>query len=90
MHMGHFRATVVGNFIKNINIAAGNRVTSINYLGDWGTQFGMFSVYNLKLCLPFKYNASSWFTGMLSLGYKNFGDPQQLKDNPLKHLHSVR
>ncbi len=42
MHMGHFRATVVGNFIKNINLAAGNNVVALNYLGDWGTQFGNF------------------------------------------------
>ncbi|BHF82214.1 Arginyl-tRNA synthetase [Sparganum proliferum] len=44
MHMGHFRATVVGNFVRNINIAAGNNVVAINYLGDWGTQFGMLSL----------------------------------------------
>ncbi|VDD78318.1 unnamed protein product, partial [Mesocestoides corti] len=46
--MGHFRATVVGNFVKNINLAAGNRVTAINYLGDWGTQLGM-------LCLGYSH-----------------------------------
>ncbi|VDN19413.1 unnamed protein product [Dibothriocephalus latus] len=44
MHMGHFRATVVGNFVRNINVAAGNKVVAINYLGDWGTQFGMLSL----------------------------------------------
>nr|VZI38769.1 unnamed protein product [Spirometra erinaceieuropaei] len=44
MHMGHFRATVFGNFVRNINIAAGNNVVAINYLGDWGTQFGMLSL----------------------------------------------
>lgn len=39
-HLGHFRATVTGNFIRNINEAFHHRVVAINYLGDWGTQFG--------------------------------------------------
>ncbi|VDP55975.1 unnamed protein product [Schistosoma margrebowiei] len=39
-HLGHFRATVTGNFVKNINEAFGHKVIGINYIGDWGTQFG--------------------------------------------------
>ncbi|CAH8532662.1 unnamed protein product [Schistosoma turkestanicum] len=38
-HLGHFRATVTGNFVKNINEAFGHKVIGINYIGDWGTQF---------------------------------------------------
>ncbi|KAA3681247.1 arginyl-tRNA synthetase [Paragonimus westermani] len=42
-HLGHFRATVTGNFIRNLNEAAGHRVISVNYLGDWGTQFDVLT-----------------------------------------------
>ncbi|OAD46966.1 putative arginine--tRNA ligase, mitochondrial, partial [Eufriesea mexicana] len=39
-HMGHLRSTIIGNCIANINSFLQNQVTKINYLGDWGTQFG--------------------------------------------------
>ncbi|RTG84184.1 arginyl-tRNA synthetase [Schistosoma bovis] len=42
-HLGHFRATVTGNFVKNINEAFGNKVIGINYIGDWGTQFDILA-----------------------------------------------
>ncbi|XP_074644766.1 putative arginine--tRNA ligase, mitochondrial isoform X2 [Tubulanus polymorphus] len=43
-HAGHLRSTIIGNFVANINEALNNNVTRINYLGDWGTQFGILSV----------------------------------------------
>lgn len=43
-HMGHLRSTIIGNFIANLHTAMNNKVTRINYLGDWGTQFGLIKV----------------------------------------------
>ncbi|KAL6257894.1 hypothetical protein P5V15_011493 [Pogonomyrmex californicus] len=40
-HMGHLRSTIIGNYIANINSFVKNKVKKINYLGDWGTQYGL-------------------------------------------------
>ena len=39
-HIGHLRTTVIGNSISRILKFLGYKTVSINYLGDWGTQFG--------------------------------------------------
>ncbi len=38
--VGHLRSTVIGNALRNVCEKNGYKVVSINYLGDWGTQFG--------------------------------------------------
>ncbi|MBR9702297.1 arginine--tRNA ligase [Candidatus Pacearchaeota archaeon] len=38
--IGHLRSTIIGNSIANLHEFYGFKVTRINYLGDWGTQFG--------------------------------------------------
>ena len=38
--IGHLRSTIIGNSLANIFEFQGYKVIRINYLGDWGTQFG--------------------------------------------------
>lgn len=40
-HVGHFRTTVLGNFVTNLMRVAGYNAIALNYLGDWGKQFGL-------------------------------------------------
>lgn len=40
-HIGHIRSTVIGNVIRNLYHFSGYKTVAINYLGDYGTQFGM-------------------------------------------------
>nr|XP_015803021.2 probable arginine--tRNA ligase, mitochondrial [Nothobranchius furzeri] len=40
-HAGHLRSTIIGNFIANLKQSLGNNVIRMNYLGDWGMQFGL-------------------------------------------------
>jgi arginyl-tRNA synthetase len=39
-HVGHLRATLIGNCLDRMYRYLGWRTISINHLGDWGTQFG--------------------------------------------------
>lgn len=43
-HAGHLRSTIIGAVIANLHEAMGWRVTRLNYLGDWGTQYGLLSI----------------------------------------------
>uniref|UniRef100_A0A3P8YKY0 Probable arginine--tRNA ligase, mitochondrial n=1 Tax=Esox lucius TaxID=8010 RepID=A0A3P8YKY0_ESOLU len=48
-HAGHLRSTIIGNFIANLKGSLGNNVIRMNYLGDWGMQFGIYS--NTRACV---------------------------------------
>lgn len=43
-HAGHLRSTIIGAFISNLYESMGWDVIKLNYLGDWGKQFGLLAV----------------------------------------------
>lgn len=43
-HAGHLRSTIIGAFLANLYKDMGWDVIKINYLGDWGKQFGLLAV----------------------------------------------
>jgi arginyl-tRNA synthetase len=57
-HVGHLRSTIIGNFISNLTDFIDGHVVRINYLGDWGPQFG----YTLLGLDEMKLDGSKKFT----------------------------
>ncbi|KAG0235673.1 Arginyl-tRNA synthetase [Actinomortierella wolfii] len=43
-HGGHLRGTILGNFATRLLRGFGYTVVGINYLGDWGKQYGLLAV----------------------------------------------
>lgn len=43
-HAGHLRSTIIGGFISNLYEGAGWDVYRMNYLGDWGKQYGVLAM----------------------------------------------
>jgi len=62
--IGHLRSTVIGNALYKIYQALGYRCIGINFLGDWGTQFGM-------LIADYKENKEKVYDSVLGKGLSN-------------------
>jgi arginyl-tRNA synthetase len=43
-HAGHLRSTIIGGFLSNVYEGAGWEVIRMNYLGDWGKQYGVLAL----------------------------------------------
>mmetsp|Transcript_1739 Transcript_1739/g.2426 ORF Transcript_1739/g.2426 Transcript_1739/m.2426 type:complete len:609 (-) Transcript_1739:38-1864(-) len=43
-HAGHLRSTIIGNFLVKLHQKLGFETVAINYLGDWGKQYGLLAV----------------------------------------------
>ena len=65
--IGHLRSTIIGNSIAKISTFLGFKVIKINYLGDWGTQFGKLIIGYKKFGSPEKLkkdpikNLQEWY-----------------------------
>lgn len=42
-HAGHLRSTIIGGFLANLFTITGWEVIKMNYLGDWGKQYGLLA-----------------------------------------------
>ncbi|PLB40267.1 arginine--tRNA ligase [Aspergillus candidus] len=42
-HAGHLRSTIIGGFLANLHTVMGWDVIKMNYLGDWGKQYGLLA-----------------------------------------------
>lgn len=42
-HAGHLRSTIIGGFLANLHTITGWEVIKMNYLGDWGKQYGLLA-----------------------------------------------
>ena len=43
-HQGHLRSTIIGGFLSNLYEGSGWNVVRLNYLGDWGKQYGLLAL----------------------------------------------
>ncbi|KAI9718833.1 MAG: hypothetical protein M1828_006522 [Chrysothrix sp. TS-e1954] len=43
-HVGHLRSTIIGAFLSKLYESMGWDVFKMNYLGDWGRQYGLLAV----------------------------------------------
>lgn len=67
-HAGHLRSTIIGAFINNVYKANGWKTITMNYLGDWGKQYG-------------KWERIVWEKGEFLINFFVFGQVFWLSDS---------
>lgn len=85
-HLGHLRSTIIGNFIANLYDYFHNNVTKLNYLGDWGTQFGFIKVGLEEL----KYTKDDLKKDPIRLLYESYVHANKLGESDPEILKRAR
>lgn len=86
-HAGHLRSTIIGAFLANLYEANGFEVLRMNYLGDWGKQFGTLSSFPPPSGLFFQLVPSC--VGILAVGFERYGSEEKLEADAITHLYEV-
>ena len=84
-HVGHLRSTIIGAYLTNLYKANGWDVTSMNYLGDWGTQV----TRAVELCRSRALHTLSFQFGLIATGFEKYGNEERLREDAIKHLFEV-
>ena len=82
-HVGHLRSTIIGAYLANLYKANGWDVTSMNYLGDWGTQV----IRPIESCRSRPYAPFQF--GLIATGFEKYGNEERLREDAIKHLFEV-
>lgn len=85
-HLGHLRSTIIGNFIANLYDYFHNDVVKLNYLGDWGTQFGFIKVGLEEL----NYTKEDLKTNPIKLLYESYVYANKLSENDPEIIKRAR
>ncbi len=68
--IGHLRSTIIGNSLSRISEFEGYKIIRMNYLGDWGTQFGKMILGYKKFGNARKLNSKNAIKHMLEIYIK--------------------
>ncbi|KAF5273696.1 hypothetical protein FQA39_LY07386 [Lamprigera yunnana] len=85
-HVGHLRSTIIGNFLSNLHSYLNQNVTRLNYLGDWGTQFGFIQVGVNKL----NFTKNDIKNNPMQVLYQSYVHANQLAENDPKVAEMAR
>jgi arginyl-tRNA synthetase len=88
LHVGHLRATVVGDAVVRVLEHLGHTVVRAAHLGDWGTQFGMLIEHALEIGEQATYDqlAAGEFTAFYQAARQKFDTDRAFADRSRRRV----
>jgi arginyl-tRNA synthetase len=88
LHVGHLRATVVGDAVVRVLEHLGHTVVRAAHLGDWGTQFGMLIEHALEIGEEATYDqlAAGEFTAFYQAARQKFDTDPAFADRSRRRV----